>query len=134
MAGASELNRFLENAEKYMSLYLPSDLPKRIPPASVPPSELQLKGHCPVTLSEKQGHAKLLFGVLKHFRSLHEYVVVGDLSLLVQYRGATYALASEEKLAKFMKYTKSLYFSKFIEHLGNSWHYYLVNYQPDRQL
>ncbi len=99
MAGATELDMFLEDPEQYVppnapqKLPPPELLPKRLTGADVKklfPKSVELQGYCPVTYLDG--------------KKRYEAIIQGDQELVVQYRDKLYYFESEEKRDKFMRY------------------------------
>ncbi|KAI8854450.1 hypothetical protein BC829DRAFT_439159 [Chytridium lagenaria] len=92
MSDGEALEAFLLAPEKYVTgPDLPDSLPERRPMTVLTfPRQLELQGFCPVTYYE---------GPQGSFGSM----VTGRLDMIVEYEGKLFAMASEEKLDKFMR-------------------------------
>ncbi|KAJ1563072.1 hypothetical protein HK405_002891 [Cladochytrium tenue] len=92
MADKDKLEVFLKSPERYAEGFdLPEELPvRRGANALVFPRQLELLGHCPVTLTEGQPGAV-------------ESVVSGSPDFIVEYESKLFAMETEEKREKFMR-------------------------------
>jgi adenylate/nucleoside-diphosphate kinase len=97
MEGQSELGKFLDNPDKYVTmasrpLPTPENLPKRRSAAEAKqlfPMPIELRGYCPVTFLDG--------------KCRYEAIVPGDPELVVEYQGKLYYMETEQKLQKFMR-------------------------------
>jgi hypothetical protein len=94
MIDAQELRAFIENPERYVNgVNLPDNLPvtrTREEIKAMFPTQIELRGYCPVTLKTGDpGFSSLL---------------LGSNDFVAQFGKKLYAMESEEKLMQFMRY------------------------------